>query len=316
MGIDVTLFGIENIYGNYSNRNFFTKGLNKLGLSQYFFYQTNHQTIDYIKQHRPTHIIVFKGMQLYPATIAWCKKQGIFIANYNPDHPFILTGEGSGNSYVTDSVGLYDLHFCYSQLLRQQIESKYQIPTVFLPFGYELSVETYALCEQVPEVEAVCFLANPDKERVIFIKELVNQGINLAIYGHQWQRYLSPSAQLSLHPLQFQQDYWQTLRKYAVQINRLRKHNVNSHNMRTFEVPAVGGIQLADDTDEHRQFFEADKEIFLFKTPAECAEKIKFLLNLSPQQRQVIRQVARKRSVQADYTYQNRAKILLEGLRS
>ena len=42
----------------------------------------------------------------------------------------------------------------------------------------------------------------------------------------------------------------------------MRIHNPDSHNMRSFEVPGVGGIMVAPDTKEHRIFFEVGKEIF------------------------------------------------------
>ena len=80
------------------------------------------------------------------------KQQKIFIANYNPDHPFILTGRGSGNSNVTKAFPYYDLHFCYSKLLLKQIEKEYKIPTAFLPFGFELSQADYEICQQKMEI--------------------------------------------------------------------------------------------------------------------------------------------------------------------
>jgi hypothetical protein len=316
LGVDVTLFGIENLYARYAQKNLFTKVINKIGINQHFFAEVNRQTIDFVKQHQPTHILVFKGMQLYPQTIQLLKKLGCFIANYNPDHPFILTDKGSGNQYVTDAVPYYDLHFCYSKLLMQTIEKNYGLPTVFLPFGYELSDEVYEKALQQEEILQPCFIGNPDKERIAFIKSLLKEGITLAVYGHHWERYFSTTAQLTLHPACHHQDYWFTLQRYRVQINFLRKHNVDSHNMRTFEIGAIGGVQLANDTTEHREFFEEDKEIFLFKTTSECAEKIRFLLALLPQKINEVRLNARQRSVLGNYTYASRVQTIFNTLKT
>jgi len=47
---------------------------------------------------------------------------------------------------------------------------------------------------------------------------------------------------------------------------------------RMFEIPAAGGLLLTEHHDALGEFFEINKEIFTFKTPFECSEKIKFLL--------------------------------------
>jgi spore maturation protein CgeB len=313
-GIDVTLFGVENLYAQYAQKNLLTKIINKVGINQHFFAEVNRQTIEFVKQHQPTHILVFKGMQLYPQTIQTLKNLGCFVANYNPDHPFIFSGSGSGNQYVTDAVPYYDLHFCYSKLLMQTIEKNYGLPTVFLPFGYELSNEVYEKAQQQQEIVAPCFIGNPDKERIAFINSLLKEGVNLTIYGHNWERYFRSNSQLTLAPACYQQDYWLTLQRYRVQINVLRKHNVDSHNMRTFEIGAIGGVQLANDTTEHREFFEENKEIFLFTDIKDCVAKINGLLKTPEKEIKIIRQKAHQKSIKYDYSYRNRTKTLIEAL--
>lgn len=236
------------------------------------------------------------------------------MANYNPDHPFIFSGEGSGNQYVTDALPYYDLHFCYSKLLQQTIEKDYHLPTVFLPFGYELTNQVYEKAQEQQEILAPCFIGNPDRERIAFMKSLLKEGINLTIYGHHWERYFRSNSQLTLAPPCYQQYYWFTLQRYRVQINFLRKHNVDSHNMRTFEIGAIGGVQLANDTTEHREFFEENTEIFLFKDTKDCVRKINDLLNTEEKEIKIIRRKARAKSIKNDYSYENRTKILINTL--
>ena len=104
---------------------------------------------------------------------------------------------------------------------------------------------------------------------------------------------------------------WDTLRKYRIQLNIMRPHNLDSHNMRTFEVPGIGGIQLAPDTKEHRLFFEADKEIFLYNTVEECVNKINYLLSLTTEQANQYRTYAREACVKNKYSYKDRAQQVL-----
>jgi spore maturation protein CgeB len=82
--------------------------------------------------------------------------------------------------------------------------------------------------------------------------------------------------------------------------------------MRSFEIPAVGGIMIAPDTPEHRMFFEDGKEIFLFKNSDECAAKINYVMRLPKNEANKIRSNARDRSIASAYSYKDRAKTVYE----
>jgi spore maturation protein CgeB len=86
--------------------------------------------------------------------------------------------------------------------------------------------------------------------------------------------------------------------------------------MRTFEIPGIGGIQVAPFTTEHQLFFEADKEIFLYKNEAECIAKINYLLALSPAQAAKLRVFAREAAINKKHSYKDRAVQVLETLKT
>ena len=77
--------------------------------------------------------------------------------------------------------------------------------------------------------------------------------------------------------------------------------------MRTFEIPAVGGIQLAPYSDEQASFFEEGKEIFFFKNDEEMIANIRKILALPLSEVDSIRIAARKRSLDSGYTFTDRA---------
>jgi spore maturation protein CgeB len=262
----------------------------------------------------PDLIWIFKGMEIWPSTLEWARRKKIKLVNYNPDNPFLFTGKGSGNSNVTKSIPLYDLHFTYNLSVQHRLQSEFAMQTAFLPFGYELDDKLYTDCQQESEVPGVCFLGNPDRNRATFLQSLAHAGIDLCLYGHGWKKYLD-HPRISIFDPAYGDDQWKTLRKYRVQLNLMRIHNEDSHNMRTFEVPAVGGIMLAPDTPEHRLFFENRKEVFLFESLQDCITQIRNLLSLTAERVTTIRQDARSRSVQSGYSYRQRAADALSELR-
>lgn len=261
-----------------------------------------------VAHHKPRVIWVFKGMELFASTLAWVKKQGCYLVNYNPDNPFLFSGKGSGNSNVTKSVDLYDLHFTYNHAVLKTLKEKTACDTALLPFGFDVSEDIMTECAELEEVMKVCFLGNPDTYRAAFLLEIAKE-FQIDVYGVNWDKYIS-HPNISIFPAVLGAAFWKTLRKYRVQLNLMRPHNLDSHNMRSFEAPGVGGILLAPDTADHRQFFTDGEEIFLFNDALSCTKKISQLLTLTERQAEAIRENAKQRSVSSGYSYKDRARLV------
>lgn len=283
----------------------------RLGVSR-ILTSLNQLLVNKIITFMPTHVWVFKGMEIFPDTIKHIKGKKIKIANYNPDNPFIFSGKGSGNVNVTNSLELFHLHFTYNtQTLHLLLDRK--LKASFLPFGFESDEIMYQSCQKTKEIKRVCFVGNPDSDRSRFIIQLAEAGIHLDIYGSGW-KLKHPN--ISCFPSVYREEFWKTLYKYRVQLNLLRKHNIDSHCMRSFEVPGIGGISLSPNTSEHRLFFDDQKNIFLYNSLKDCVTTINHLLSLSEDQANFIRQNARNKSIHSGYSYQKRAEFVVSELSS
>ncbi len=305
LGIETSLFPAQNFFFDYYNRNLFSKLFFRSGISS-IYKKINKQLLDLSQQFKPNVIWIFKGMEIFPETINELKAQGSKLVNYNPDNPFLFTGSGSGNKNIRQCIPFYDLHFTYSLEIERQLKEQYGCATAMLPFGFDITESLYEKCKSLSEIKKVCFLGNPDKQRASFILQLLGQGIEIDVYGNDWAKFLVHK-NLSVYKAVYGDEFWETLVRYRVQLNLMRVHNERSHNMRTFEIPGVGGIQLAPDTPEHRSFFEDGKNIFLFNYAEDCAMKIKSLFSLSDHEVQNIRESARQKSISSGCDYRNRA---------
>ena len=312
---NIEIFKSQNIFLEYYNKNICHKLIYRLGFST-IFKKINSQLLDRINNFQPEVVLIFKGMEIFPSTLKIIKSRKIKLINYNPDHPFQFHGRGSGNKNVLKGITYYDLYLTYSKIIQTQLKQKFHVKTGWLPFGFELAEQEYDSIQNIVEENRVCFLGNPDKERADFIYALSQNNIPVTVYGHDWDKWIKENNNLNIQGAVYQKEFWQVIRNYRVQLNLFRPHNFNSHNMRSFEVPAAGGIMLARLTDEHTLFFEADKEAFYFKDFAQCLQKCQVLLNLSKIDAHKIRVAARKRSISSDYSYQNRAKQLIEIIKS
>jgi hypothetical protein len=265
---------------------------------------------------RPDAILLFKAPDIFPETIRQLRQSGFHPAVYNADHPFDFYSRGSGNELIAGSVPEYDLYLTYSRHIADQLADRYPtLPTRVIPFGHSVDDATYDGISNQSEIVRVCFLGNADADRADKIATLVKAGLEVDVYGHAWEQFGPIIAGASLCGPANGLDMYRTLRRYRVQLNFLRPHNIHSHNMRSFEAPACGAIMLAEDTVEHREFFKADQEAFYFANDEEMIGQARRLLALSPEEADAIRARARARSVNEPYSYHHRAAQALTHLK-
>lgn len=306
----VNLFPAQDIFNNYYYKNIINKILCRLGY-QYIYNVINKSLKLEIEKLNPDIILVFKGMELQVNTLKWINSKKILIANYNADHPFYYHGSGSGNKNVSKGLPYYNMHVSYSYTIINQIQIKYpSIATRILPFGYEMENKIYEAIEHEKEILESCFIGTPDKGRKKMIEYLLGNGIKITVVGYNWEKFLAKHPLLTIKPQALNQDLWKVIRQYRIQINIFRPHNEGSHNMRSFEIPAAGGLQLAPYSKEHELYFEINKEIFLYSSKEDLVKKINQLLLLSADEINKIRIAARKKSIEAGYSYAERAKQL------
>lgn len=304
LGVKVRLFNAQGMFYDYYQAGIIHKVLFKTGLSN-IHRRINNEFKHVIDEYKPEVVLIFKGMEIFPGSLKWAKARGIKLVNYNPDNPFIFTGKGSGNNNVTNSIRLYDLHFTYDNDIRERMVSGYGIPTSILPFGFEISDELYTECIRQEEIVKICFLGNPDAKRAVFILQLADH-IPIDVYGNNWERFVSHK-NITVHEPVYGIEFWKTLYRYRVQLNLMRTHNPRSHNMRSFEVPGVGGIGLFPHTPDHAYYFKEGEEVFLYKSVEECVKLCKAILAMSIDEANKFRIAARDKSLQAGYSYRDRA---------
>lgn len=309
-GISVTTFN----HSEFSHRKSILGKIIRRFYPQYFWNEANRKLLEIARFFKPDVLLIFKGLEIYPQTLLEVKKLGVKLVNYNPDHPFIFFSRGSGNQNVLNSIPFFDLQLTYSTQIASDFKIKYPNQNIeILPFGYSLNDADYEEISIESEIHRACFVGHADIDRVEIVKSILKQGLSIDIYGSGWLNFLKNSdPQLRIFSELRGLDYYRTLNRYRVQLNIFRGHNVDSHNMRSFEVPAAGGIMLAPDTIEHRQFYSQNSEVFLFNSSEEIPFYIKKILKLSPEEANEIRFNARKRSVSSGYDYESRTSLLLE----
>lgn len=310
LGVQVIHFPAQRIFSQFYQKNVWNKVLFKAGISA-IYASINKQLLSVVDAEAPQVVWVFKGMEIFTDTLLKIKSKGIKLCNYNPDNPFIFSGRGSGNSNITRGISYYDLHFTYNREIQTRLENDFRTKVAYLPFGFEIPESLFQECETLNEINRICFLGNPDKQRAQFISRLAESNFEIDVYGHNWAKFVR-HPMIHQHEAVYGDDQWRTLRKYRVQLNLMRPHNEDSHNMRTFEIPGIGGIMLAIGTTEQRSFFEDGKEAFFFTNEKDCSHLASRLQQMTSFEANKIRKAARERSLNSGYGYDRRAAQSLE----
>lgn len=312
LGYSSSIFNVP----SYVNLTSFTQKVRyRLGDSS-IYNLVNKILLQYCDINKPDIIWVFKGAEISVKTLEILGKRGHFLVNYNPDHPFIRTSITHGGRNIPNSISKYNLHFSYRRDLVKQIATDFNINTVHLPFGFEISEKNFDTAKSEEEINRVCFVGTPDIDRATQLNEIANNGFKVDIYSltYQGKRMLDKNKNIRTLPVVLNQEFWNTLRKYRVQINFLRQHNIGSHNQRTFEVPGIGGILLTPFSEEQQLYFENKVHFFTYQSFNETYDIIDNLLSLNIKEADKIREAARLHSIKNEYSYKNRAEIVKQTL--
>lgn len=183
----------------------------------------------------------------------------------------------------------------------------------YLPFAY--SPEAH-YCESALSEHERCifnselmFAGGADTDRLPAIRALIRAGLQPALYGGYWdrdkqtRRYHHGQADVG------------TLRK-AIAGSRIalclvRRSNRDGHVMRSFEIPAMGGCMLTEDTEEHRAIFGSEGQAVLyFASIPQMVEKARWLLDHEDERRRLA-SAACTRITAGHNTYEDRLTAML-----
>jgi spore maturation protein CgeB len=181
----------------------------------------------------------------------------------------------------------------------------------YLPFAYDEQLFKPVDVSQVPAFPPpeVLFVGGADADRAQFFASYMKVGVRPTFVGGYWQRYPHTKA------LALGQKLAATIRQLtahaAVNICLVRRANRDGHVMRSFEIPAVGGFMIAEDTEEHRGIFGPEGECVLyFKSPEEAAHKTLWAIR-NPGERRRMAAAAHSRIIFGGHTYKDRLKAIL-----
>lgn len=174
----------------------------------------------------------------------------------------------------------------------------------------------------------VAFIGNFHPWKADFLAEVARHSneYRINIWGAGWNKTRRPdfwgrwSRWRRLQPCLREKPLWcadmgKAIQSNSIALGLLLRHVRDLHTSRSFEIPACGGFMLADRTEEHRMYFEEDKEAVYFSSHEELVDKIRFYLAHERRRRQIA-QAGFERCIRSNARYVDRAQFALEQYRS
>jgi spore maturation protein CgeB len=262
-------------------------------------------------------VIIQKGMYISGVDVQRLQLAGAWVVNINHDDFFSLNAQNRSATQLR-ALPSYDFIFATREVNVAEVRPLNR-HVEFFPFAYHPQIHRPV---SIPDSERptweidVVFVGTWEVERARLLEDLVRAvPARYAIWGGGWENVTSRSP---LRPYIKRKDVMcddmaKAIGGAKIALGFLRKKNRDDYTQRTFEIPACGGLLLAERTSRHRSFFEEGLEAEFFDpiSSDELVAKTRALL-ADDDRRDRIRSAGRTALHRQKHTYHDRVARLLE----
>lgn len=267
--------------------------------------RANKLLLEQAADERPDVVLIDKGLLFSARTVKALNALGCLTVHYNIDNPFGPRGD-PGWRLFRQALPHYRLHLVQRDSNFADYRAAGARDVHYLRTAYEPTIH-FPPPEGWNEADKrhdVVFIGSPYDQRARFMLDLWREhGLAVKLWGTSlWNGVLPPDARAAL--LQgtelWTDDYRETIWRSRFCLAFVTHSNVDDVAQKGFEIAGCGGLLLAEDTPGHRAHFIADEEAVFFTSPADCAEKVRRLLD-DPETRARIAAAGRRRAVESGY---------------
>lgn len=219
----------------------------------------------------PDITVVFKGLTVTDEAVAGLP--GVRV-HYNPDDS---ANPSNGSAVLSEAESQYDLHITTKRHNVEEVQARTAKPTFFVWCAYDPE------WHRLPDVPvtgkwSLGFIGTLRAHRAELLGSLAAAlDENVYVWGDTWKK-AQLDRRIVLGPSRFGLDFARTVAAAPIQLGLLNADNRDKHTCRTFEIPACGGLLLAERTPEHSELFEDGETALLFSTTDELISKARWAL--------------------------------------
>jgi hypothetical protein len=313
LGYEVFRFDSDRAYfeAGLGARNRVTRRL----LRRVYWDRMNMNTVEIVRCVRPALVLCVKGTYLHPETIRRVRGElGVPFLNYYADNPYCGIPSNPNKPSVQrrdliDVLREYTRVWIWERGMAKRLAAD-GVASAYLPFGVDSGLfrplEPTG-CADCGQQHTVIFIGKHSDKRQAHIGAV--RGQSVALWGSRWSRAATVfNGRHRIHQrAAFGEDCARLYSSAAVSLNVVDDLNMPGHNMRTFEIPAAGGLMLSTYTAEQAEFFPEGEAALYYRDPGEMDGKIERALKDRTWAERLKQQAIR---IAADHHYTVRVKVM------
>ncbi len=267
--------------------------------------KANRQLVIDVMRLRPQMLLSFTHSHLLPGALAQIRAAvGTVLVQIWPDT------FANWSLVLSANLPLYDLVATYSRATVPILERMGARKVMWLPLAGDPELHPIAAPKRLDLAADVSFIGGWRPEREATLSQL--GGFDLKIWGPEWGRRCRGNRVIlkawqgrALRGVEFAQ----AVRGSKINLNIIDATNYPAANMRFFEIPTAGGVQVCSPCPEMGDDFRHGEHLFYYQHPNELPDLLRSLLADDGLRTKVA--AAGHEKALAEHTYTHRARQLL-----
>lgn len=260
-----------------------------------------------IRTTKPRLVLVTGILPFETSIFKEVKERGGHIVNYLTDDPWNPIHRR--RSFLRN-LRYYDHIFSTKQALCRRLENAGTPSTSWLPFAYDPALHHPPLGKSSKQAADVLFVGTGAAERLPWLEALKDlPEVRRRIHGNNWRGLNTRGWELQ--PAVTGEAYCEEIHSAGIVLGLLRQANGDLSTDRSYEIGAIGGCGLYQDSNEHRSLLPQYPDEGFFSTPAQLRERVEHLLE-NPELRQRLRKLGGQALRRPEHTYTARVQTMLK----
>lgn len=239
------------------------------------------------RAYQPDILLLFTNVRVLPGTLACIQTilPAMKLVWIWPDTPLNLEKHNFVNGKLADLTATYS-EASVRVFRKLDFTNVHWVPLAADPFMHGV--------EKVPTdfTTDIGFVGGwrPERERVMAILCEAFPQLNISIHGPYWKReakHAGVKQRIKSEGL-YEKGLADFFNSSRININIIDDTNYPAANMRFFEVPVAGGLQLSSSCPEQEKIFEHRRDIVYFKDESKIVDEVKWIMD-HPQEAAAIR---------------------------
>jgi len=282
----------------------------------------NNDLLDLVASEEPDLLFIYRGTHVYPETLREIRSAvpTLRIAGFNNDDPFSPVYPRWQWRHFVKGIPQYDIVFAYRPGNLEDLRMAGARDTALLMPWFSSKVHrpiSLSAKERASLGTDVVFIGHfEDDERVPYMRELVQSGLTLKVFGppEGWSRAFAAVPELKHLPPVYPvvgDEYVKALCASKIAVVFLSKMNRDAYTRRCFEIPATGTAMLSTYTPELSLLFKENEEVVFFRNTMELIDGAR-LLAADDELRKTMAEAGRVRVNMDHHDNVNRMQKMLE----